>query len=49
MFVLTTKSGKPVLMENGSPFTYTVRWTADLAKKILEEVRNESLRVVKFA
>jgi hypothetical protein len=47
MFNLKRSDGTFLLMRDGSPFTYTSRWLADLGKKLLEKDRNESLKVVK--
>lgn len=46
MIHLVTDDGKPVLMKSGEPFTYTSREWARIGKRVLENLRKISIKVV---
>jgi hypothetical protein len=47
MFTLQTKNGQPVLMRDGSPFTYSTRELANLGKRLLDADRKDVFTVVR--
>lgn len=48
MYKIIDKTGKPLLMKDGTPFVYTVLFTAELALKFLRPKTKRSLRPLKI-
>jgi len=46
MFKLINTGGETVLKKDGTPFLYTVKWTAELGRKFLEPELKTRLKVV---
>ena len=48
MFTLVDSFGSPVLMKNGTPFSYSNKELAGLGKRFLEADRKATFKVVKL-